>query len=194
MAVKAQVYDIRDVWMALKLAGYNLLCTSIIWLITCFLFNLLQWFIYGFVLLLVQSVLIYFANRRYLINLETQSFSFPRSDMENSIVAILTLQPYWNLIRRKTVPLADIENIYLDTQRWTSVKKMSNGNDAKGRSKIKNETKRHVKYCLNISGIFGSVNLSFLSRQKRDEVRNALEQGIKLVCGKRVDSKVAEFS
>lgn len=59
MAVKAQVYDIRDVWMALKLAGFNLLCTSIIWLITCFLLNLWQWFTHGLVLLLVQSVLIY---------------------------------------------------------------------------------------------------------------------------------------
>lgn len=194
MAVKAHVYDIRDVWIALKLAAYNLLWTSTIWLIICFLFNLWQWFTHGAILLLIQSVLIYFANRRYLINLETQSFSFPRSDMENSIVAIMTLQPYWNLMRRKTVPLADIENIYLDTQRWTSVKKMSNGNDAKGRPKTKNETMRHVKYCLNISGIFGSANLSFLSRQKRDEVRNALEQGIKLASGKRVDSKVPEFS
>lgn len=194
MTVKTQVYDIRDVWMALKLAGYNLLWTSIIWSITCFLLNLWQWFTHGLVLLLIQSVLIYFANRRYLINLETQSFSFPRSDMENSIVAIITLQPYWNLMRRESVLLTDIENIYLDTQRWTSVKKMSNGNDAKGRPKTKNEITRHVKYCLNISGIFGSANLSFLSRQKRDEVRNALEQGIKLVCGKRVDSKVAEFS
>lgn len=194
MAVKARIYDIRDVWIALKLAGYNLLWTSMIWLITSYLFNLWQWFTHGFILLLIQSVLIYFANRRYLINLETQSFSFPRSDMENSIVAIITLQPYWNLMRRKTVPLADIENIYLDTQRWTSVKKMSNGNDAKGRPKTKNKATRHIRYTLNIAGQFGSANLTFLSRQKRDEVRNALERSIRQITGKTVDVKVAELS
>lgn len=194
MAVKAQVYDIRDVWMALKLAGYNLLWTSMIWLITSYLFNLWQWFSHGAILLFIQSTLIYFANRRYLINLETQSFGFPRSDMENSIVAIITLQPYWNLMRRKTVLLADIENIYLDTKRWTSVKKMSNGNDAKGRPKTKNKATRHIRYTLNIAGQFGSANLTFLSRQKRDEVRNALERSIRRITGKTVDVKVAELS
>lgn len=180
--------------MALRLAGKNLLWTVMLWFVASYLFNLWQWFFLGVALLFVQSTLIYFANRRYVIDLQSKSFSFPRSDMENSIFSILTLQPYWNLMRRKTLPLNEIENIYLDTQRWESTRKMSNGNDAKGRPKTKNESKRHVRYCLNISGPFGSANLSFLSRQKRDEVRNALEQSIKQSSGKKVDMKVAEFS
>ena len=56
------------------------------------------------------------------------------------------------------------------------------------------EVKNHVRYTLNITGIFGSANLQFLSRQKRDEVRNAIQQCVKQLNNKDIDKKVAEFN
>lgn len=107
-----KLYDVRDVWMALRLAGKNLLWTVVLWFVASYLFNLWQWFFLGSSLLIVQSILIYFANRRYVIDLQNKSFSFPRSGMENSIFSILTFQPYWNLMRRKTTSYRVIASNY----------------------------------------------------------------------------------
>lgn len=51
------------------------------------------------------------------------------------------------------------------------------------RTKGQKYTKKHARYNLSVAGSFGSKSLMFLSRQKRDEVRNALIQGMKQ-CGK----------
>ncbi|HAW93168.1 MULTISPECIES: hypothetical protein [unclassified Arsukibacterium] len=189
-----QVYDITDVWMALKLAGKNVFWGLIVILPLCYIFERLHILPYLAAILFAQSILIYIANSRYVIDPVKQVFIFPRSDMENSVFSIITLQPYWNLMRRKTVPLSDIENIYLDTKRWSTSESVVTGNDAKGRTKFKKVNKKHVLFRLNVTGSFGSANLPFLSRQKRDEVRNALEQSIKKASGRRVDSKVAELA
>jgi hypothetical protein len=189
-----KLYVIWDVWTAIRLASLNFFWAGLVWAIVCFALNLWGWFIIGMSLIFAQSILIYFANRLYVVDVKRMVFNFPRSDLENSILAIITLRPYWNLMFRKTVQLTEVENIYLDTKRWTTVRAMSNGNDAQGRPKIKKESKKHIRYCLNIAGAFGSANLSFLSRQKRDEVRNALEQSIKQLSGRPVDLKVAELS
>jgi hypothetical protein len=71
------------------------------------------------------------------------------------------------------VNLRDIDGVYLDTQRWSTT------HGQKG----KKYTKKHARYNLSVAGSFGSQSLMFLSRQKRDEVRNALIQGMKQ-CGK----------
>lgn len=114
--------------------------------------------------------------------------------MENSIFAIILLFPYWNLMRTMTVNANDIENIYIDTKRWSTKHKKYSGTTAKGKSKYTSETKRHVRYTINLAGTFGSANLQFLERQKRDEVRNAIQQCVKQHTGKNVDRKVAEFN
>lgn len=188
-------YVIRDVWMALSLAGKNALYGLVLLGVLAFL---------GFpyavplgALVAVQSVIIYFANRRYYIDNEAGTFTFPRSDIENRIFHILLLAPYWNLMRTRTVSLSDIENIYLDTQRWTSKRqKLFVPTNKDGSSSRHGSTvnKKHIRYTLNITGSFGSANLQFLSRQKRDELRNALQQSIKNASGRNVDKKVAEFS
>lgn len=174
--------------------GENIVYSSLVIIFLCYLFGYLYLLPYLAFVLFVQSVLIYRANSRYVVDPSKLVFTFPRSDMENSILAIIMLQPYWNLMRKKTVQLSDIENIYLDTKRWSTTEDVASGSNAKGGTKFKKVSKKHVLYCLNIAGAFGSANLPFLSRQKRDEVRNALEQTIKKVSGKRIDSKVAEFS
>lgn len=184
-------YQIFDVWMAIRLAAANFVLGSLTVVIFFMIMGLQNYSLFGIVLVLLQSIFIYRANYLYLIDGTQQAFTFPSSDIENSILDILSLRPYWSLIRRKTVPLSAVENIYLDTQRWTSEKNIAIGNTVKGKTKFKKSTKKHVRYCLNVAGSFGSANLKFLSRQKRDEVRNALQQSIQ---NRKVDAKVAELA
>jgi len=142
----------------------------------------------------IQSIFIYFANRRYIVDLESGLITFPRSDIENSIIAIILLYSYWNLMRTQTIHASDIENLYLDTERWTSTHRVVSGTTAKGKTRYRNKTERHVRYNITIAGTFGSASLMFTSRQKRDEVRNALQQCVKKHGGKNIDRKIAEFS
>lgn len=142
----------------------------------------------------IQSIIIYLANHKYVVDTDSGMFTFPRSDMENSFLAIIFLFPYWNLMRRRTVKCSDVENFYLDTQRWSEDTQVSDGTTSNSVSKFKTKKIKHVRYTLNIVGAFGSANLTFLSRQKRDEVRNAIAQCVKDKTGRSIDRKVAEFS
>jgi hypothetical protein len=130
-------------------------------------------------LVFFQSILIYRANSSYEIDLDSGRVTFPRSDIENSILDIIVLKPYWNLVRRMTVNSVEIENLFLDTRRWST----STGGGKK----------KHVLYCLNIVGAFGSASFEFGGRQKRDEVRNAISQVVKKKTNRNIDKKVAEF-
>lgn len=204
-------YEIYDVWMALRLSLKNFF-SSILFLslITIGLFFLEAYYnikiddsiiekyayimIAAIFIIFLQSIIIYFANRKYIIDLDTNLITFPRSDIENSIFAIILLYPYWNLMRTITINVNDIENTYLDTQRWSTKNKISTGLTANGKTKYKTETKNHVRYTLNITGVFGSANLQFLTKQKRDEVRNAIQQCVKKNTNKNIDMKVAEFN
>jgi len=203
MSEKMHIYTVSDIWMALKLSSSNFFSWMfILWGILFGIKLLLSdgslepifstiasyYFYFSVVLtpvILIQSVFIYLANRRYIVDLNTGMVTFPRSDMENSILAIILLFPYWNLMRTLTIHASDIENLYLDTKRWSTKSKNSKG---------KTKSKRHVRYTINIAGTFGSANLQFLNRQKRDEVRNAIQQCVKQISGKNIDRKVAEFS
>ncbi len=203
-------YTINDVWMALKLAFGNFFTwMAFLWLPLIFFApsveandelskTIVQYFFYFSIivtpLILIQSIFIYLANRTYIVDLETGLITFPRSDIENSIMAIILLYPYWNLMRTMTINASEIENLYLDTKRWSTKHKVSNGTTAGGKTKYKTETKNHVRYTINIAGTFGSANLQFLDRQKRDEVRNAIQQCVKQHSGKNIDRKVSEFN
>lgn len=203
-------YIINDVWMALKLSSKNFFIWILILWGLLFFFGsatdstdttaktfISYYFYFSLIMtpiITLQSILIYLANRRYIIDLESGLITFPRSDIENSIIAIILLFPYWNLMRTKTIHGNEIENLYLDTKRWSTSHKVSNGTTTGGKTKYKTETKKHVRYTINISGTFGSANLQFLDRQKRDEVRNAIQQCVKQHSGKNIDRKVSEFS
>jgi len=110
----------------------------------------------------------------YKINTKNNLFTCPAVDISNSIIAFIILVPFFKLFWTQDVDLRDIEGVYLDTQRWSTT------HGEKG----KKYTKKHARYNLSVTGSFGSQSLTFLSRQKRDEVRNALIQGMKH-CGKK---------
>lgn len=180
-------YVIKDVWVALKLAFTTYISMCMVYVILTYFTEgtklhiyLNKYFLIFLIVALIQCILIYFANRKYVIDVETGFVTFPRSDIENSILDIIIFKPFWNLMRTRTIHCNEIENIYLDTQRKTH-------------KTSKNKTERKIEYNLNIVGTFGSANLLFYSRQKRDEVRNAINQVIKHHKKINIDKKVAEF-
>ncbi|GAB6070871.1 hypothetical protein JCM30760_19680 [Thiomicrorhabdus hydrogeniphila] len=203
-------YVINDVWMALKLSSINFFVWMLVlWGILIFFGaainpadteakKLIIYFFYFSAVLtpiiFIQSIFIYFANRKYIVDLETGLITFPRTDIENSILEIILLYPYWNLMRTATIHATEVENLFLDTKRWSTKHKVANGATASGKTKYRTETKKHVRYTINIAGKFGSANLQFLDRQKRDEVRNAIQQCVKQHSGINIDRKVAEFN
>jgi hypothetical protein len=97
-------------------------------------------------------------------------------------------------MRRRTVKISSIENIYLDTQRWTESKDVVSGSYSSGKTKFRKVKKKHVLFNINVTGEFGSANFKFVNRQKRDELRNALEQAVKKIKGAVVDKKVSELN
>ena len=184
-------YDIRDVWAALKLASKNFTVLVLIAAGLVLYYEPRQSYVIAlFGLIAVQSMVIYSSNRGYFINNQAGTFTFPRSDVENSIIEIILVAPYWNLMRTMTVQLSEIENLYTDTKKW----KTSHQAPTPGRKRSRTVTVSHTLYTLNVTGSFGSANLELGSRQKRDEVRNAIQQSVKNHTGRNVDRKVSEFS
>ncbi len=207
-------YHIRDIFVALRLAFknffYSFICLGVVLFVLHMYFTptvigpdgqrmpgdlpadianimeMVAMVVAGFIV--IQSLLIYFINSRYVVDFESRTVQFPRTDIENSIFAILIAMPYWNLIRKQTIAFDELEQVYIDTDRSASKKKKTKKtNPLKiiftliinslfypwARKRV------NTKYNLNVLGTFGSANLQFSSRQKRDEVRNALNQAIK---------------
>lgn len=142
---------INDIWPALGLAFKNFFYAVLISLIVSYIFFSIYLFIFLVIIFLVQSIRIYLINSKYEIDIEKKEFIFPRADIENSIIEIILLARYWNLMRKKAIKLADIEKTHISSYRgqW---------------------------YFLIVTGQFGSFQLEFLSKQKRDEVKSALDK------------------
>ena len=119
-------------------------------------------------------------NKGYVIDLVKKEFRFPATDVENTLWGILSFKKFRDYARVKKIPLEEISDIYIDTQRVKHFSSTSNKN-----------TK--TIYTINIVGFHGSNNLNFSSRQKRDEVRGILVQAAKDVKVAIRDRRVAEF-
>ncbi|MGI5309962.1 hypothetical protein [Rheinheimera sp. WS51] len=185
---------IIDVWTSLKLAAKNFFWLVFLSVPVLYFFDYLIYLPIVIILFLIQSIVIYLKNCKYVVDIKVGEFSFPRSDLENSIFQIITFQPYWDLMRRRTVKISSIENIYLDTQRWTESKDVVSGSYSSGKTKFRKVKKKRVLFNINVTGEFGSANFKFVNRQKRDELRNALEQTVKRIKGAVVDKKVSELN
>lgn len=107
-----------------------------------------------------------------VIDEEQNLLSLPGSELDNSIWDMLTLKAERNQAKRDSLELTAVEGVFCQSRRYSVKKK-----DSEGRSK----TVQKVKYGLNITGTFGSRNLEFSSKQKRDEARSAI-----LTCTKNV--------
>lgn len=147
---------VRDIWYGLKLSAVNfgrLFFLNLGFSIIAILFfkanEIIVILLFSFIsiLLIIQAVLIYFKNSTYKID-ENGFVTFPRSDIENSILQIIIFAKYWNLMRSRTVHISEVGNIYINNES----------------SKIN----------LDVSGTFGSARFEFSTKQKRNEVRNML--------------------
>jgi len=174
---------VSDVWGAIKLIGTILLVIAGLSFVPFFLVGQIdilsnytwQYAIYVFFgILFVFFIPIkkvwnaYYAG--YEVDLEDDTFSFPASDVENSVMDIVTLKRLRNLLHRETINLDELEALNNETKRWTTKSKDSNGRVV---------THKHVKYLLNISGDFGSRQFNFDNKQKRDECRAMLNRAVK---------------
>ncbi len=221
-------YVVKDVFLGLKLAFSHIIHTMIFVAIGLFVFAVIKqpklanssknhwenndnihYIIIAVIgIIAIQSLLIYFANSRYTVDFKNKKFIFPRSDVENSILAILFCVPYFNLMRTQSIDFEALEQVYLDReyQRGTSkVNWFSNSKAAKAKKLraiiyffLKSifypwwRKRINTRYNLNILGEFGSAHLQFSSRQKRDELRNNLNKAIRST-GRKQDRKIAEF-
>ena len=179
--------ELKDTWLALKTIGELFITVFGFSLGFAFLYSLIfenkenilfGTIVYGVVyypvVLLLFSKFIYNVWNAYnmgiLVNLEDRTFSFPASDVENKVIDIITLKRFRDLAKRETLKLIEVEALTNEIKRWSTKSKDSNG---------KQTTKRHVKFLLNISGDFGSRQLEFNSKQKRDECRTMLNSARK---------------
>lgn len=89
------------------------------------------------------------------------TLSFSADDLENSLHDILSLRRFFDHAQRIQIAIDDIQRLDNDTQRV-----------GQGRS-------RRRCYGLNLSGDFGSYQLMFSHKQKRDECRALLVQVIR---------------
>ena len=88
-----------------------------------------------------------------VIDAENAELSFPATDVENSVLDIVTLKKFFDNARRESVRLASVESVVNETRALRG------------------------HYAVNVSGSFGSRQFSFDSKQKRDEFRAALDWG-----------------
>ncbi len=95
----------------------------------------------------LAGLLIFFNYSRGVI-ITAEGVSFPASDVENSILALLLGKSLWGHLIRERLPLNEVEHL---------------ANDGHG-----------TRWRLNLSGAFGSRQIEFSSKQKRDECRAAL--------------------
>ncbi len=186
-----KIYRIQDVWLLLAtlrsiiffaILFYVILLFGMLLLGTEYVGEQIKTFsiIYG-VLFLIYFIKVFSVfNKGYVIDLEKKEFRFPATDVENSLLGIITLEKYRDYARIKKIALQDISDIYIDSQR------------VKVFSSTSNKTTKTV-YTINIVGFHGSNNLNFSSRQKRDEIRGILVQAAKEVKVNVRDRKIAEF-
>ncbi|GEM_PF-511824 len=158
-----------DIWYAIKMYCAVHAATSLIIFYTCAYFRdsltVSPWplVLLGNILLIPISTKVWKNySKGYHADITNNEFSFPASDVENSLADIVTLKRFRNLIHRESVQLSDIRAL----------------NNEKGRGqRYSHSAKRNVGYDiwkLNISGDFGSRQFEFNSKQKRDECRSMI--------------------
>jgi hypothetical protein len=172
---------IKDVWQAIKVVSGIIITVSLLCIVTMFVLSvyadtmnyekiLLYAPIVGNILISIYTINVWKAlSTGYIIDKEKNTFEFPASDVENSVYEIITLKPLFDLAKRRSITLTEIKSMNNETKRWTT-KSTFDG---------KTTSKQHVAWLLNISGEFGSQQLEFSSKQKRDECRSAINIAVR---------------
>ena len=126
----------------------------------------------------IQSYYIFIANKSYKIDLEAQTITVPKSGFGQTDSWSFSVDNYWNLLKKQTINISDIEDVIVDTKRFESTNTENN-----------QDKQLNIVYQLKIIGSFGSSFFKFKSREKRNEISDAICQAIKEVTGKELSCK-----
>jgi len=180
-----KTYDIQNISVAWSVAIGNFAgVVAVAFIIGVFVIKGLFGFTFIVSLIVlagIQSYYIFLANKRYYIDMESATITVPKSGDEVSLSEKFKLVSYWNYMKTRTIAIADIDDVIVDTKRWTTQRK----NDESGVIK----TEKHVQYNLKIIGTFGASSFSFKSGEKRDEISHAICRAIKELTGKELSCK-----
>ncbi len=162
---KGKQRNIADIWLALATTatvfGQISVVAGVILAAASFLFTgsiASGFLLFGLPVVWVLSAKFIFKvwltyHEGIVIDADDAELSFPATDVENSVLDIITLKRFFDNARRETVRLASVESVM-------------------------NETRARLgHYAVNVSGSFGSRQFTFDSKQKRDEFRAALNWG-----------------
>ena len=126
----------------------------------------------------VQSYYIFKANKSYTIDLEAQTITIPKSGFGQTDSFSFNVDFYWNLMKKQTINIKEIEDLIVDTKRFESTNKENN-----------HDKQLNIFYQLKIIGSFGSSFFKFKSREKRNEISDAICHAVKEVTGKELSCK-----
>ncbi|MBP64039.1 MAG: hypothetical protein CMJ62_21150 [Planctomycetaceae bacterium] len=178
-SVYGKTYTVVDIWHAIRttfgcwltmLIGFNLIGTVLVllllsdfrpalWVGIWFCGSLIAASGFGWRVWQAQSAGI-------RIDPASGALSFSADDLENSLHDILSLRRFFDHAHRIQIAIDDIQRLDNDTQRI-----------GQGRN-------RGRRYGLNLSGDFGSCQLMFSHKQKRDECRALLVQVVRRTKGR----------
>lgn len=159
--------SVKDIWKAIQISlytvGVGFCCFYVVSILILSVLDIgsnhiVDYFINGSILLSVLFGVVVFKVYEKGVSLTNDTFSWPASDVENSLMDIFTLKRVRGLFYRESINATQIEYVTNDFG-W------------KGFAGTKKK-----EYGLNISGDFGSRTIRFNSKQKRDEARNMLKR------------------
>jgi hypothetical protein len=122
-----KIYDIQNVWAAWSVAIGNFAgVVGVAFIIGAFVIKGL--FGFAFIVSLItlagiQSYYIFLANKRYYIDMENATITLPKSGDEVSLSDKFKLVWYWNYMKTRTIAISDIDDVIIDTKRWTTKRK-----------------------------------------------------------------------
>ena len=176
------IYDIQSFSSAFSIAIGNFAAISGIGFIVGtfvigggfgFLF-VLTWVILG----AIQSYYIFIANKSYKVDTEAETITIPKSGYGQTESWSFSSDFYWNLMKRQTINIKDIEDVIVESKRTETT------NEENIASK-----EIHVAYHLKIIGNFGTSFFKFKSREKRDEISSTICKAVKEITGKELSCK-----
>lgn len=190
-----QTIQIRDVWLALKTSLGILFASAVIAVIAGFMVSVFD--VPQFVTIIIGAIffipgLIFTIrvwnsyNQGIIVSSKYDKINIPASDVENTFLDIISLKRLRDLANRIEFSISEIDKVWVDRQKRTVTYTDRSG------KKPKTKTKTIVVYTVNIAGPFGSQNIEYTSRQKRDEFRSAISMcakdlGLSLRVGSNVD-------
>ena len=191
---------LTDIWEALAAVFFSAKILFIPFMVTLFFIpgppysgefksgsNDTIYFWFAATLFIIFLALVWISYRKGIVlDPANDRISFPASDVEISLIQILLLMRFFKLARRETLLLSEIESVTNETRRYRATSASiadftKNKKAGPGSSAVK------TRFAVNLVGVFGSRQLTFASKQKRDEFRSHLQWALREI-GSRIST------